>query len=149
MQSEAMPVRLRGHHFLCILTYMGLGYSAPFVAAMDATVDAIRSGRPVVLADGPDDICAGLTEACRLASGHDCEKAETRLLDDVAVHDVEALLGRNLSEAKPLGIGEIATLRSAFADGTIRRACAKCPWLATCNTIVAEGFAETRLNRAD
>ena len=41
-----MPVRLRGHHFLCILTYRGHGYTPSFVANMTEIVADIAGGDP-------------------------------------------------------------------------------------------------------
>ncbi|MCU0831281.1 MAG: DUF1284 domain-containing protein [Rhizobiaceae bacterium] len=140
-----MPVRLRGHHFLCLLTYRGLGYSAPFIANLDRVAAAVADGQPVRLVAGPDDICAGLTEACIKASGHDCHDPDTARMDAEAITDVEPLLGRSLADAAPVTPSEVRTLRKAFAAGTIRRACGTCPWHATCTGIAAGGYAEVKL----
>jgi uncharacterized protein len=137
-----MPVRLRGHHFLCILTYRGAGYSAPFVANMSAMVDRIAAGAKVEVITGPDDICGGLTPACRAASGHDCQRADTMALDRIALSQVGNLLGRGLDG--PLTADEFATLRRAFAAGDIRGACAACPWYDFCTDIAAAGYAGVR-----
>jgi uncharacterized protein len=143
--NESVSVRLRGHHFLCILTYRGLGYSAPFIANMSRVVEAIGNGATIALDDGPDDICRGLTASCAAASGHDCQDPETRAMDAVALAAVSDVLGRNLSAPSRLSGDDITRLRQAFKDGAIRRACFACPWMATCTTIATEDFSGTHL----
>lgn len=65
-----MSVKLRGHHLLCILTFVGHGYSRAFSDNYKAVVQRLNAGEPVVLVDGPDDICAALIkeDAIRIAS---------------------------------------------------------------------------------
>lgn len=140
-----MPVRLRGHHFLCMLTFRGLGYSAEFTANMAAKIDNIKNGAPVIIVEGPDDICAGMSKACINATGHDCRMADIVAMDETARLDVEMLLGRNLIHSKPVNTSELDLLRRAFAKGSIRRACAGCSWFELCNQIAADNFSGTHL----
>ena len=140
-----MPVRLRGHHFLCILTYRGYGYTPAFVANMTAVVGEIADGRPVQLIEGPDAICGGLTADDRRACNHDCSKAETRDLDQAAVEEVGHLLGTDFSHPLTIDQSMVDRLRSGFADRSIRSACRRCPWSDFCTEIAAEAFAATKL----
>jgi uncharacterized protein len=140
-----MPVRLRGHHFLCVLTYRGKGYSDAFVENMSTKVAAIRSGHLVQLIIGPDDICNGLTEKCLRDVQHDCRAADTLRLDSLAVETVSRVLNRDLGQPAPLTPAEIKTLRSEFASGTIRAACRNCSWKEFCDQIAAEQFSGTLL----
>jgi hypothetical protein len=140
-----MPVRLRGHHFLCILTYRGYGYTPAFVANMTDIVADIGRGRPVQLAEGPDAICCGLTADDRRACNHDCGKAETMELDRLAVQEVGGLLGLDFGSPIEIDRAMVARLRAAFAAGAIRGACRRCPWSDFCDQIIAEGFEETKL----
>ncbi len=140
-----VPVLLRGHHFLCILTYKGEGYSLAFVENMTRQVEAIRSGRPVMLVEGPDAICAGLTQTCRADVQHDCGAADTRRLDGLAQEAVTRLLGRDHAMAHTLSAKDIALLREHYASGAIRAACKDCSWKAFCDQIVGEDFAGTML----
>jgi hypothetical protein len=140
-----MPVLLRGHHFLCILTYRGKGYSDAFVANMSAKVAAIRNGQPVQLVEGPDDICNGFTDACREACDHDCNARETSKMDLLAAEAVSTLLGRPLMTPAPLAVAEIAALRVAYKQNTIRTACADCTWKEFCDGIAEDGFSGTGL----
>lgn len=140
-----MPVRLRGHHFLCILTYRGYGYTPAFVANMTDVVAGIGKGRPVTLVEGPDDICRGLTPEDRLVCNHDCARTETRQLDRIAVEEVGRLLGLDFRGPLEISPPMIDRLRSEFAAGSIRGACARCPWAEFCTGIAAEGFTNTKL----
>jgi uncharacterized protein len=145
VSKPMMPVQLRGHHFLCILTYRGKGYTERFVARMTALVEAINDGMPVVLMSGPDDICAGLSQKCREDASHDCLAAEIRELDRMAASALNKVLRRDLSVAAPLGRSDVELLRKAYASGSIRAVCNGCSWKDFCDEIVAENFAETLL----
>lgn len=140
-------MQLRGHHFLCILTYRGYGYTPAFVENMSSIVAGIERGRPVRLVDGPDDICGGLTSADRLVCNHDCGKAETREIDDLAVAAVRDLLPADVNDAMTLDAATISTLRRHFATHAIRAACRRCSWSEFCTTIAAEDFRDTKLFR--
>lgn len=140
-----MPVRLRGHHFLCILTYRGFGYTPDFVANMTAILAGIAAGRPVRLVAGPDDICGGLSDADRIACDHDCAQQETRLLDDVAIAEIGSHLDLDFTRELIIRPDMILQLRGLFAEGAIRSACQRCLWSDFCTTIAAGSFSETRL----
>jgi len=138
-------VRLRGHHFLCILTYRGHGYTPAFVDNMTALVAEIDAGRPVTLIEGPDDICAGLTAECRKTCDHDCTKPSTRDIDLLASDAVKQLLPLHGGEPFVLDRDHVAIMRKEFTGGAIRRACDDCSWRDFCTTIAAEGFAGVKL----
>ena len=140
-----MPVRLRGHHFLCILTYRGYGYTPGFVANMTDIVAGIGRGRPVQLVEGPDAICGGLSAEDRRTCSHDCGRAETLELDRLAVEEVSNLLGTDIGGQTTIDKAMVARLRDAFATHSIRSACRRCPWSEFCTEIAAEGFAQTKL----
>jgi hypothetical protein len=140
-----MPVRLRGHHFLCILTYRGYGYTPAFVDNMTALVEAIGQGRKVALIEGPDDICNGLTSECRKSCDHDCARPSTFEIDLLASDAVKQLLPLHSPEPFVLDREHVVLMRREFAGGTIRRACGRCPWKDFCSEIAAEGFAGTKL----
>lgn len=144
-----VPVRLRGHHFLCVLTYRGFGYTKPFVDNMTEIVRQIEAGRSVVLCEGPDDICGGFTTQCRAICDHDCAKAETAEMDRTAIDAVNQVL--NLGADTPLVLDRdaITQLRKRFADGSIRRACIRCSWSDFCTEIAAEDFSGVRLFAPD
>lgn len=138
-------MQLRGHHFLCILTYRGYGYTPAFVENMSSIVADISKGRPVRLIDGPDDICNGLTSADRILCNHDCGKAETREIDRLAVDEISGLLPVATASPLVLDAATVEAMRQAFANQGIRSACRRCSWSEFCTKISGEGFAETRL----
>lgn len=140
-----MPVRLRGHHFLCLLTYRGRGYTPAFVENMSRVAARIAGGAPVFLAEGPDDICGGFTPACRAACDHDCNARETAVMDRLAAEAVGGHLKRPLDTPQPLGASEIALLRQVFKAGAIRAACAGCSWKEFCDSVAAENFSAALL----
>lgn len=140
-----MPVRLRGHHFLCILTYRGYGYTPAFVENMTALVERIALGAPVTLVEGPDDICNGFTAECRVVCDHDCSTPSTVEIDSLALEAVAAMIPLDAGAPFVLGREHVAQLREAFASGAIRRACERCSWRDFCSEIAAEGFAGTKL----
>ena len=53
-----MTVRLRAHHLLCMLTYIGKGYSPAFTDNMTVIAGRVSAGENVEIVDGPDEICA-------------------------------------------------------------------------------------------
>ena len=53
-----MTVRLRAHHLLCMLTYIGKGYGTAFTDNMTVIAGRVSAGENVEIVDGPDEICA-------------------------------------------------------------------------------------------
>ena len=138
-------MQLRGHHFLCILTYRGYGYTPAFVENMSSIVADISNGRPVLLIDGPDDICNGLTAADRILCNHDCNKAETREIDRLAIDQISGILPVDTASSLVIDAASVELMRQAFAGQSIRSACRRCSWSEFCTKIANEGFERTRL----
>lgn len=133
-----MTVRLRAHHLLCVLTYVGRGYSPAFTANMTAIAGRIAAGEPVLVVEGPDEICRPLLDE----DAPHCSRASVRQRDVQAARDVEALLGVPADPGASLRLrGEVLTsLRAGFVAGTTRRACGGCEWRDLCSDIAAGGF---------
>ncbi len=138
-----MTVRIRPHHLLCVLTYVGKGYSPAFTASFDAIAARLAGGEPAVIVSGPDDICAPLLGA---DDAH-CHRASVLERDRHAARDVGALLACAVGEGTRLvfDAGLLARLRAAFAGSAIRRACAGCEWRNLCTDIAAGGYRGARL----
>jgi hypothetical protein len=130
-------IRLRAHHLLCVLTFVGDGYTPAFVANLDAIVRRLAAGEPVALVAGPDDICAPL-------AGDDdhCTRASVDERDRLATHALAAL---GIGDGSAFDAASLARARAAFAAGTIRAACANCPWTHLCDAVAADDFARSRL----
>ncbi len=138
-----MTVRLRPHHLLCLLSYVGKGYSAAFTANYDRIAARLSGGEDVLVVAGPDDICAPL-----LADGRaHCRNASVVERDRAAANDVSQLLGR------PVGVGTILTLdagwlaimRQGFRSGLVRSACTGCEWVELCTKVAADDFSHARI----
>lgn len=138
-----MTVRLRTHHLLCILTYVGKGYTPAFTANCDRVAARIGRGEDIVLVSGPDEICAPLLNE---ADPH-CYAAGVVRRD---AHAAEALAE---FFARPLLVGErvrlcektLARMREAFARGITRRACTGCSWAPFCTSIARDDYAGARI----
>ena len=140
-----MTVALRAHHVLCMLTYVGKGYSPAFVRNFDGIVHRLAAGEEACLVEGPDAVCAPLCES-EGACAH-CHSAGVRVRDQRAAQELALLLGR------PLGVGSrlqldgalLARLRTAYISGQIRGACAGCEWADLCRRIASAGYDGVRL----
>lgn len=139
-----MTVRLRGHHLLCMLTYIGKGYSPAFTANYDVIAGRLSASEDIVLIDGPDDICSPIL--CE----NDChclfESVTNR--DTLALSSASRLLGRELKAGQLLRLDAamLATLRAAFTDGKLRAACTECEWADLCTHIATNtAFADVKL----
>jgi hypothetical protein len=104
-RQRTVTVRLRAHHLLCLLTYVGKGYTPAFTANYDVVVARLNAGEDVHLVEGPDDICAPM-----LADGHHCLNASITERDRQAMDAVAALLACRRHDA-----GARCRIRSAYA----------------------------------
>lgn len=135
------PIRLRPHHFLCILTYVGKGYTRRFTRGFDRIVREMKRGRPVALVEGPDDICIGLVG--RQFRTH-CHSADVKQRDRGARRDLRLKLNeaRKAAAMTPL---RVRRLRQAYARNSIRSGCAACGWKKLCDRVAAADFAGCKL----
>ncbi|MFT4013826.1 MAG: DUF1284 domain-containing protein [Paracoccus sp. (in: a-proteobacteria)] len=138
-----MTVRLRPHHLLCLLTYVGKGYSPAFTANMTVIAQRLAIGETVEIVDGPDDICAPLlTEMEPHCHGASVTDRDLRAAQDIGrMLDTLVRPGSKLILNAPLA----GRLRTAFATRRIRSACAGCDWDELCGTISANGYDGTIL----
>lgn len=138
-----MTVSIRPHHLLCILTYLGKGYTARFVETYTNVVTRLNAGEPIELVRGPDDICRPMLseEDCH------CRNDSVAMRDDLALGQIGAVLDTDLKPGDTLALTreQVLVLRSSFANGSIRTACAGCDWQDLCTTIAESGFRACRL----
>jgi hypothetical protein len=138
-----MTVRLRPHHLLCLLTYVGRGYSPAFTANYDAVAARLSAGEDILVVSGPDDICAPL-----LASSEPhCGRQSVRERDRLAADEVAGWLARPITAGATLRLdaARLAAMRQGFAAGRIRAACAGCEWAGLCTTVAASGYRGARV----
>lgn len=157
-------MRLRPHHLLCLLTYVGKGYSRDFTDNMDQVAQRLAAGEALELVEGPDAICAALLPCGGTAdagpTGTALPSAPHCLAPSVAARDEQALRSLNAQLAPllpgPLRIGSrlvlhaalLQGLRGLFASGEIRLACAGCEWHGLCTDVAAGGYVGVRLQGA-
>lgn len=140
-----MTVALRAHHLLCMLTYVGKGYSAAFAHNFDVIASRLAAGEEVLVVEGPDAICAPLCE-CEGDGAH-CHGAEARARDQRAAQALAPVLGQPLGAGSRvrLNVGVLAGLRARYASGQFGGACAGCEWADLCGGVAAAGYAGVRL----
>lgn len=141
-----MTVRLRPHHLLCLLTYVGKGYTPAFVSNYDCIAGRLSDGEDIVVVDGPDDVCAALL--CE-PDPH-CFRDSVRERDAQAAYDVGDLLGLKILAGARIELHPalLARMRKAFAEGVTRKACLGCEWSDLCSGIAAGGYGGVRVRTA-
>jgi hypothetical protein len=141
-----MTIRLRPHHLLCMLTYVGKGYTPAFVANYDRLARRIAAGEPILVVAGPDDICAPLLRPGGPTEIH-CHDEGVADRDRRAARAVAALLGTPIAPGARLRPDDalLSKLRAGFAAGRIRSACSACSWSALCDQVSAEGYRGARI----
>ncbi|OBZ92924.1 2Fe-2S ferredoxin [Pararhizobium polonicum] len=133
-----MTVRLRPHHLLCMLTFVGKGYTAAFTENYIRIAARLSAGEDILVVEGPDDVCAPLLGG----PDNHCLGESVTDRDARASEAVQALLN------VPAGPGAsirpdadfLAAMRAAFSAGSIRDGCARCEWSPLCTGIAASGF---------
>lgn len=138
-----MTIRLRAHHLLCLLTYVGKGYSPAFTANYDAIAERLSRGEDILLVSGPDDICAPLLDE---PEPH-CLGESVIERDQLAARDVGDLLDRPIQAGVRLHLDAavLARMREAFSGGGVRKACGGCEWNELCSAIAAGGLPDTKV----
>lgn len=132
-------MRLRPHHLLCMLTFVGEGYSPAFVASYRRLAGRLSAGEPIEIVSGPDDICAPLLSD---EDAH-CFGASVAGRDAAALADIARLLGRELEIGSVIASDPALfdKLRRAFSAGVTRRACTGCEWNSLCDRIAGQDYA--------
>lgn len=138
-----MTIRLRAHHLLCMLTYVGKGYTPAFTANYDLIAGRLSRGEDIVIVEGPDDVCAPLLSE---PEAH-CFNASVLERDAQAARDVGDLLGRRVGAGERIAPDTILLekLQSGFAAGLTRTACAGCEWAELCTDIVGDAYASVKV----
>lgn len=140
-----MTIRLRAHHLLCLLTYVGKGYSPAFTANYDRIAERLSRGEDILLVSGPDDVCAPLLDQ---PEPH-CLRESAAERDQLAAQDVADLLARPIRAGDRLDLDAaiLARMRQAFSAGLVRKACGGCEWNGLCSSVAAGGYRDTQVQR--
>ncbi|MEM5584828.1 DUF1284 domain-containing protein [Roseibium sp. AS2] len=138
-----MTVSIRAHHLLCMLTYLGKGYTEDFVRNYSAVIDRLNAGEGIRLVGGPDEICAPMLNenVCH------CHNDSVRERDNLAAQAIGSVVGRELAPGNLLRLDAATTqqLRDAFAAASIRTACTSCEWQALCTRIARNNYRGCQL----
>lgn len=147
--SSDIVIRLRGHHLLCMLAYVGYGYTPAFTKAFDRAVTAIGGGATIEIVEGKDDLCDTLDPQTQ--PDYHCDEARNLDRDARALQSINDVLSMDLVTGSRFQVtAEMETLmRAAFKTGTIRKACDGCEWHATCTEIADRRFEGVKLHVED
>jgi hypothetical protein len=139
-----MAVRLRAHHLLCMLTFVGRGYTPAFSANYERIIARLNVGEPVELVEGPDDVCAPMLKE----RGSHCRTESVAQRDAKASAALAQRLGLVLEQGRRIVLTAetLAQMRAAYAEGAVRAACTGCEWAPFCTDITGQGFEGTRLS---
>lgn len=138
-------IRLRAHHLLCMLTYVGQGYNPAFIANFDKLIERLAQGEKILLVEGPDDICHPLLAT----DDRHCVHASVLKRDQQAVAALSEVLGCIVAPNTCLTFTpeQFDLMRTAFAQGTSRAACSNCEWSDLCTSVACSGFVNTKLGK--
>ncbi len=134
-----MTVRLRPHHLLCMLTFVGKGYTAAFTENYIRIAARLAAGEDILVVEGPDDVCAPMLDE----PGMHCLNDSVTDRDIRASAAVEAFLGVAANPGAQIvpDADFLQRMRAAFGDGSIRQACQRCEWSPLCTGIADSGFS--------
>lgn len=133
-----MTVRLRPHHLLCMLTFVGKGYTAAFTENYIRIAARLSAGEDILVVEGPDDVCAPMLGE----PGMHCLDRSVTDRDRKASDAVEALLKHPAAPGASFcpSADFLQRMRTAFSTGSIREGCARCEWSPLCTGIASAGF---------
>jgi hypothetical protein len=136
----AHPLKIRGHHLLCLLGFRNRGYSPEFVAAMKRVREVFQDNpdAPIVLVTKCDIICA----SCPHSSSGECRKSPdaAKQIKEKDTAILKKLGFRDNSRTTP----KVAwnRVREKFEPEDITAICWRCEWLEL--GYCGEGLAKLR-----
>ena len=84
--TSSNPIKLRGHHLICLHFFHGEGYAPEFIANLRELIDRAIAGGEIAVQSGADDVCGMCpylrNEICSFDKGAD---AEIREMDKTAL----------------------------------------------------------------
>ncbi|MBI2852121.1 MAG: DUF1284 domain-containing protein [Chloroflexi bacterium] len=142
MGSLAHPVRIRGHHLLCMLGFRGLGYSVDFAAAMDEVVKEFRANPAlaVIVVTECDVICG----SCPHNKGSRCLKKEDSY-ERVKSKDADVLDTLGFKPETQTTVGDAwKRVKERISVEDLKEMCRKCEWLGLGYCV--DGLAKLKLD---
>ncbi len=130
--SALPPVRLRGHHLICLQFFAGEGYSAEYVENLCHVVER-ASREPALVVEGIDNVCAACPE---LGADNLCASEDAGGEEEIARIDALAMRVLDTRAGEQITLPDARTRleADAFAVGVWRaRACDGCTWESVCD----------------
>ena len=130
-------MKLRGHHLLCVLGFVGEGYSEEFTENMKKVVERLRKGEEVEIAAEPDEIC----RACPWLGPGGCERGGGE--EETRRRDLRVLSALGFERGLRLCWPEILSkMRRKLSPEDLKRLCRGCRWLRLCLDVIPSRLQE-------
>lgn len=129
LQSNPQIIRLRPHHALCILHFIGKGYSEPFVLNMRRVIRILRQEQAMVkLMMGADEICGSCSNNVQGVCRQEPTPArfDGRCLSRCGLREGQLLSWTTLRET---------VQKEILEKGYLSRICDGCQWLPLCQSV--------------
>lgn len=134
-------MKLRFHHILCILGFLGLGYDEKFIKGMERVIRKIKENPDlkIKLMRGCDDIC----RACPFNIDGRCQNEVVGSEERVRERDSQVAARLDIKAGDVLTIKEILdSVKEKIKPGDLPVICQDCPWLKM-------GYCEDGLRKID
>ncbi len=125
-----MHIHLRPHHGICLLNFIGKGYSDDFSLNMSRMQKLLFENPEtlITITKGADDLCA----RCPHRVGDACSSLHPPLFDE------NVLRLTTLSYGQAVTWQEFSSLTSPLSLFRLEETCPDCEWLSLCKEIAAE-----------
>lgn len=127
MTPSSSPIKLRGHHLICLHFFHGEGYNPEFVTNLSGVITRALAGEEIAVQSGPDDVCGRCpylrNSICSFNKGAD---DEIREMDKTALALLQVKTGSRVqwSDMKE----KISSIFSQWS----RTYCRICDWRSAC-----------------
>lgn len=124
-------IKLRAHHFLCMLNFEGKGYSESFVKNFANIINRIQNGEAITIVEGPDDVCAPL----RHTEHWHCDNTTVFNRDKMARMKLNEYFENSNQPEDEVCISKIFWIelkRSFSEEHNFSAACVGCEWVDIC-----------------
>lgn len=114
---------LRGHHFLCILGYRGMGYSKDYVRNMTQLHQTLCTApdTEILIVDEPDDLCAKFpSNQPYHCEDHNIQERDQAILNKLGIHAGQILSWNTIQ----------SLARKNFSVSDVPTLCSTCSWKA-------------------
>lgn len=127
MPLSSNPVKLRGHHLICLHFFRGEGYNPEFVTNLRELIKRAIAGEEIAVQSGPDDVC----EKCPYLRNSICsfnEGAE----DEIGEMDTRALALLQVRTGSRVKWSEMIEKIPGIFSQWSRTYCRMCDWKNAC-----------------